>query len=176
MRAPVMRPALNEIIGLGPFDFSYAVLPHDGDWRTVDAPRRGYEFNNDLLALAVGDGFDPDGVWRDWWDGLDTADAVDVPLHFVSTSAGTAIVTAIKQAEDRRGLILRIVETAGRAASAELRFPVALASATICDMLERPTTHPDAAVEEAATPVVNGSTVCVDLQPWEIMTLRVHRS
>ena len=163
------EPAERSITDLGPFAFSYGIVVHSGGWRAVDAPRLGCEFNHPLIVRPVQSGFDRSGVWRDWWEILDTAPE-GVPSTLVEMIEGSgAQITAVKRAEDGDGIILRIVETRGEPDDVLLRWHRPIQSAVVTDMLERPlpTSADDAFIS------VDGTDVALKLSPWEIKTVRV---
>jgi alpha-mannosidase len=96
------------------------------------------------------------------------------PVAMVSASGGTVeesffmfqpgfIATALKQAEDGRGLVIRGFETAGLAHAVTLTVPAAVRSVTRCDLMEQP-------VESLK--LVSGKVV-FDCQPYEIASLRM---
>lgn len=163
------KPKERAITGLGPFAFSYGIVVHSGGWREVDAPRLGREFNHPLIVRPVQSGFDRSGVWRDWWETLDTAPAgVPSPLVAMIEGSGSQI-TAVKRAEDGEGVILRIVETHGVPDQVILRWHSPIRSAVVTDMLERPLPAGD---DDAAISV-DGTDIALNLSPWEIKTVRI---
>ncbi len=171
LRAP-LDPGTREglfaerITGLGPFSFSYGILPHSGDWRCVNAPKLSTEFNNPLISHPVQDGYHPNGVWRDWWDTRESA-PTDVPKSFIGTSdTQSSLITAVKKAEDGKGMILRLAETFGESDNITITLPTRIQCVTETDMLERPT-------ENGSDISLNGTQLTVPLNPWEIKTLRI---
>ena len=89
-------------------EFSYCLLPHDGDWRRAGTVRLAEELNQPLAALP--EHFHPG----------------DLPpaRSFVHTGEGSVVVSAIKRAEDGDGVVVRAYETAGTPAHCriDLRF------------------------------------------------------
>ena len=78
--------------------FQYALLPHAGDWRLAETPRRAAELNQPAVAM------------------LDTFHDGPLPLSssFVEASPEAISVTALKLAEDGSGdFIVRAYETHG---------------------------------------------------------------
>lgn len=78
--------------------FQYALLPHAGDWRQAETPRRAAELNEPALAM------------------LDTFHDGPLPgsSSFVEASPAAIAVSALKLAEDGSGdVILRAFETQG---------------------------------------------------------------
>ncbi len=156
------------INGLGPFELSYGIVLHTGDWREADAARTGYEFRSRGVCRPVRDGFEPDGFWRDWWDTKDNAPA-GVPESFVQIKEqGSTLLTAVKQAEDGNGIILRFVEYQGKEDTAEIQTALPIISAEETDMLELPVSS-----EESREITVSDTTAVIAMKPWEIKTVRL---
>jgi alpha-mannosidase len=96
--------------------FSYELVPHAGDWRTADPVRRSALLGSPVRAM------------------LESSHGGDLPpVHsFASDSAGAVMVTAIKGSEDvvrtpgagTADLIVRAVETTGRAGRSRIELPV----------------------------------------------------
>ncbi|MCX7011880.1 MAG: glycosyl hydrolase-related protein [Candidatus Sumerlaeota bacterium] len=169
LRAPFMRKELDEVLGLGPFSFAYAVMPHAGDWREADLPKRGYEFNYDLLAVRHDR---PDLVDRRIYERVYTGPRRE-PRAFVAAGGSSALLTAVKRAEDEDALVLRLVETLGREATARIAFDQAIQGAVECDLLERPADRGPCAVQRSGRLTIDGAGLTVSLQPFEIKTIRV---
>ena len=171
MRAPYMRPQLDEVLGLGPFEFSYGIMPHAGTWRDVDAPREGYAFNTLPVVAPIQDGHNQ-GVGCQWWRVIEESTPLpDSP--FMAVAAAGAIATVVKQAENGEGFIVRIFEYLGSETQAGLTFCREVASASECDMLERPSDDDSCAIDSPAVVQVNGKQIMAPLSPFEIKTLRV---
>ncbi|MDF1513423.1 MAG: glycoside hydrolase family 38 C-terminal domain-containing protein [Anaerolineae bacterium] len=162
LRAPFMRPEKDEVIGLGPFSFSYALYPHLGNWRAVDAPRLGYGYNTEPVVVPVQPGTN-DGVGCGWWDILASTPA-GIPGTLLSVSGSGVIGTVLKQAHNGQGVIVRLYESLGSQTEALLSFCHPVRSMSACDMLERNTDE---------TLDIDGSQVKVVMDPFEIKTLRV---
>lgn len=129
----------------GEHHFTYALLPHTGDWRTGGVIPQGYDLNAPAPALAVP--ARPDGALPPVYSGF----SVDQP---------NVILETVKQAEDGRGLILRLYEAWGARTRVRLTLPRG-ATASLCTPLEQPL--PDSA-----------SDPCVlELRPFALCTLRV---
>jgi alpha-mannosidase len=88
--------------------FTYRLLPHAGDWRTGEVPRRAAELNQPPLVLAST--FHPQGT-------------LPPSSSFMSVEPANILLTVLKQAEDGDDLILRAYETAGVATRALIRMP-----------------------------------------------------
>ncbi|MFC1454295.1 alpha-mannosidase [Verrucomicrobiota bacterium] len=165
MRAPNMRPWKGDITGLGPFEFSYAIMPHAGNWRTVDAPRHGQAFNNAPVARPVQSGID-DLAGCQWWDSREEA-PLPIAKQLLFVRQPGAQVTALKRAEDGKGFILRLVEYLGEERKVSLTCCREIDSVTNCDLLEKPLPDP------ATTLSVNRAELKVGLSAYEIKTLRI---
>ncbi|NUQ71813.1 MAG: alpha-mannosidase [Chthonomonadales bacterium] len=130
----------------GVHEFTYALLPHRGDWRerVVNA---AYELNAPLLARTV------------------TPHAGRLPRvrSTISVDRPSVIVETVKMAEDGRGLIVRVYEARGCRGPVQLTFTRAVAEAEECNLLEEPIGPVDAA----------GFHIAFDILPWQIRTFRI---
>lgn len=93
--------------------FSYLLVPHEGDWRAADLARRAAEL-----------GSRPRAMLESFHDGVLPAEA-----SYAADEGGQVMITAIKGSEDAApdggaDLIVRAVETTGRAATARLELPL----------------------------------------------------
>lgn len=86
-----------EYLDQGRQEFSYGLLPHDGDWRRAGTVRLAEELNQPLTALPEHSHFG------------------DLPSarSFLDAGTGSVVVSALKRAEDGDGVIVRAYETAG---------------------------------------------------------------
>jgi alpha-mannosidase len=83
---------------------------------------------------------------------------------FASVSPDNVVLTAVKKAEDEKGLIFRVYEWAGKTATAEFHVPSGATSATVTNLMEAP---------EGSPLMVEGDLVKVPIHPYEILTIRV---
>lgn len=130
----------------GEHHFTYALLPHTGDWRTGGVIPQGYDLNAPACAVTVAP--QPQGSLSAVYSSF----AVDQP---------NVILETVKQAEDGRGLILRLYEAWGMRTRTRLVLPDG-ATAYACTPLEQP-------LDEGA-PV---DALALELRPFELRTLRV---
>jgi alpha-mannosidase len=145
LRAPTIPDAISD---QRTHHFTYSIVPHAGDWRAPEVTAAADELNDPLRAVDVeehGGGAPP---------------APPVVLEGSGVRLG-----AIKRAEDGDALVLRLVETDGKASSAMLRF-AAPAMIREANLLEDP-------LGAASAPV---SQLGIRLRPWEIRTLLVRTS
>ena len=83
--------------------FSYALYPHSGDWKQALTVRHGYDFDYHLKAMQV-----------------------DIPLRraaaapFLKAEPENVVLTAMKRAEDGKGLVMRFYESAGKGGNVTL--------------------------------------------------------
>ena len=107
---------------IGMHEMTFSIYPHKGDWRAAGTVQRGYELNQPLVALVT--------KGHEGW--LPTAKS------FLSVSAPNLVVTALKQAEDGDGLIVRLYETTGEPSQGKIRTPLPCASWVETDLMENP--------------------------------------
>jgi alpha-mannosidase len=131
----------------GTHTFRYALVPGAG---IAEAVREGYRANLPLRAAS--------------------AAAVE-PL--VSVLEGSAVVEAVKLAEDRSGdVVVRLYESLGGATDVRLRLGFPHTAVEVVDLHERA----DAEVAALAPLTADGSDVRLRLGPFQVVTLRVARA
>ena len=91
------------------------------------------------------------------------AGALKRPLPPWSLEAQHTRLTALKKAEDGKGIVIRLVEQTGQAEQVRLSFPNAFTRVALTNLLEEP-------VEMLA---VKQHSVCVPIAPWKIVTVRI---
>jgi alpha-mannosidase len=133
---------------MGHHHFRYALYPHAGTWKDAMTVRRGYEYNYPLQAVVT------------------TAHGGSLPVQhsFASVTPQNVVLTAVKKAEDADGLIFRVYEWAGKAATVEFHVPPGAKSATITNLMEEP---------EGSALTVERDVVKAPIKPYEILTVRV---
>jgi alpha-mannosidase len=138
----------------GHHSFTYALMPHAGDFREAGVIEQGWALNLPLRVLRA-HGPAPDS-------GAPVVVANDLP---------NAVVAAVKPADDGSGdLIVRVHEAWGMRTSLGLRFAFEPAAVTVVDLLEAPNDDiPSVALD------VWGATVLGELRPFQVVTLRVAR-
>jgi alpha-mannosidase len=133
---------------MGHHHFHYALYPHAGTWKDALTVRHGYEYNYPLTAVVT------------------TAHAGTLPSShsFASVGPENVVLTAVKKAEDAKGLIFRVYEWAGKETTAEFHVPVGATGATVTNLMETP---------EGAPLTVSDDVVKAPIHPYEILTIRV---
>ena len=128
----------------GEHTFAYSLLPHSGGWdeRTVAA---AYALNDPCLTTPM------------------TAAPSQLEFSLLSVDQPNVVIETVKQAEDGRGLIVRLYENQRRHRQVTLHSGFRLQQAWRTDLLEA--TQAEFAVSE--------NTVQFDLHPYEIVTLRL---
>jgi alpha-mannosidase len=134
----------------GHHHFSYALYPHDGDWKSALTVRHGYEYNYKLNALQV-----------------QSHTGVLPSTHsFVSVEPQNLVLTAMKKAEDSDALIFRFYEWAGIPTSATIHVPSGAGSATLTNLMERP--------EGQALEIKGSDQITVPAKPYSIVSVQVN--
>jgi alpha-mannosidase len=130
----------------GAHAFTYALYPHDGDWRqgTIAQARR---LNYPLLVQPMPGG----GTW------------LPVEFGLVACRTPGVMVDTVKKAEDSDSLIVRVYEAHGGRTRAALVFATRIESAEEVNLLEEPTGPAD----------VMADTLHVNLTPYQIRSFRV---
>ena len=124
--------------------FTYALMPHPGDFREAGVIAAAEDLNAPLQIL---DGNLAAGGRRSLVE-------VDTPQ---------VVVEAIKRAEDSVATVVRLYEAWGRPCTAQVRTTLPASRAFLCDLLERKR-------EEVA---VNDGVIALWLAPFKILTLKL---
>jgi alpha-mannosidase len=131
---------------LGQHHFTYSLLPHQGDWRQTTAAA-AYALNDPpILRRSKGGGA----------NSVPGRSLVDVKPEHV-------IIETVKQAEDGRGLIVRLYESQRRRGEAVLHTDFPLAAVQHCNLLE----------EDQDSLAPEHKAVRFPIKPYEIVTLRL---
>jgi alpha-mannosidase len=131
----------------GEHEFTYSLYPHAGTWREAQTVRRAYELNDRLLAIAT------------------EKHQGELPpeYSFVQVQSDNVLLTALKKAEDNKGLVLRFYEWAGKESDVILHVSSNAVAASETNLMEAPI---------ANLSVVAGA-VTVHTKPYEIKTVRI---
>ncbi len=129
--------------------FTYALLPHLGDFCVEDVVREAYHLNQPVtLAPAARD--------RD----------VLPSSCLLSVSNPNVIVEAIKKAEREDAVIVRLYEAGGSRGSVTVEFGFRVKRVRECNLMER----------NGAAMKVKGNAVNFEMRPFQIKTLKVYRA
>jgi alpha-mannosidase len=141
----------------GEHAFGYALMVHDGDWRTAGVDAEAESFREPLEAIALRAG--AKGSLR----GSFAPFRIEAPQHLGIQ------VAAWKPAEGGKGRVLRLVETRGGRGELRIRWSGPAAKVTAVDLLERPLGAGGHGVTHASK---SGETT-VAIAPFQIVTLLV---
>ncbi|GAC1686033.1 MAG: glycoside hydrolase family 38 C-terminal domain-containing protein [Candidatus Dormibacteraceae bacterium] len=129
---------------LGSHRFTYALMPHPGDFREAGVIEAAEELNVPLLTPP---GNLPSGSSR----------------SLVEIDTRQVIVEAIKRAEDSEAVVIRLYEAWGGSCRARIKTTLPAKRAWLCDLLER---------ERTEVEIRNGE-LELDLTPFKILTLKL---
>ncbi|WP_348262815.1 glycoside hydrolase family 38 C-terminal domain-containing protein [Telmatobacter sp. DSM 110680] len=133
---------------MGHQHFQYALYPHAGTWKDAMTVRHGYEYSYGLHAEAT----------------MAHPGMLPASHSFASVTPENVVLTAVKKAEDAKGLIFRVYEWAGKESTVEFHVPPGATAATVTNMQETP---------EGSALAVTGDVVKAPIHPYEILTVRV---
>jgi alpha-mannosidase len=125
---------------------TYSLWPHAGAWDPTQTVRRAEELNAPLMTRAVA-----------------AHPGRAKTFSLLRVDSATAIVSAVKQAYDGSGWVIRIWEPAGKGGPVSVTFDKPIVSAEEINLIEDP----------AGPATVDGSALKFDLRPHEIKTFRI---
>lgn len=76
------------------------------------------------------------------------------------------MLTAVKETEDGKGLLVHYYESAGKASEVHLRLPVGATSAVELNLREKP--------QGAPLPILHGNEAALRISPFQIQTVRLN--
>ncbi len=126
--------------------FTYALMPHPGDFRQTGVIEAAEDLNAPLRVIRGGL---PTGQSR----------------SLVEVSTPQVIVEAIKRAEDSDATIVRLYEAWGGSCRALIRTTLPARRAALCDLLER----------ERAEVAVHDGALELEFKPFKVLTLKLDR-
>src|SRR5712692_6699811 len=126
----------------GAHRFTYALMPHGGDFRQAGVIAAAEDLNAPLRVVRSGE---PPGTRR----------------SLVEVSTPQIVVEAIKRAEDSDAIVVRLYEAWGGRCRARFRTTLPVERAYLCDLLERK--HGEVEVHDGE--------VELELTPFKVMTL-----
>ncbi len=134
----------------GGHEFTYALLPHAGDFQDAGVPRAAAELNTPPVIVEPGS----------------SQGELPVQSAFIACDNDAVVIDTVKPAEDGKGLIVRLYEAFGSHARATLTLPKPAGSVQCVNLLEEPLDQHGAMTHEH-------DKVTVEARPFEIVTLRV---
>jgi alpha-mannosidase len=124
--------------------FTYALMPHPGDFREAGVIAAAEDLNAPLRVVS---------------SGLMTGER----RSLIEVDTPQVVVEAIKRAEDSDAIIVRLYEAWGGRCRARLRTTLPARRAVLCDLLER----------ERSEVAVKDAEVELDFNPFKIVTLKL---
>lgn len=139
MRVTLLRGTrdMNARMDEGSHHLRYALYPHAESWQQALTPRRAEEFNAPFVAMQEAH---HEGRLTGW--GERRTPALPREYSFLSTAPANVIATAVKISQapwERDALVVRVYETSGKAAKAELKLGFDVWSADEVNLVEKPT-------------------------------------
>ncbi len=135
----------------GRHEFTYAILPHEGDFREAGVVRAAYLLNRPLVSVE-GIGAEPGG----------SADS----FSLVSADRENIVIEAVKEREDGEGIIVRLYDAFRMRSRVTVTLGFLVSEAHVCDLLER---------EGEALEVRDGRELTLEVGAFEIVTLSLRR-
>ncbi len=150
LRLSLVRSPVHPFPGsdIGEHRFSYALLPHAGGWRQANVDEAGYAFNCPPIVSRPGPASGDGGV--------------PASYSLLEMDSRSAIVEAVKQAENGDGLIVRAFDSHGTHGRVGFSFAGNLDEVAETDLLEE---------QPAPVDITDGASL--RFSPYEIKTLRV---
>jgi alpha-mannosidase len=150
MRLSLLRAstAPDPIADHGKHEFTYSLLPHQGDFRMGQVVNQGYALNNPLQVVPT------------------DAHPGKLPKSrsFFQVDRPGVIIETVKRAERDNAIVLRIYEAHGTRGPATLATALPIKEAQVTDLFEK-STH-------ERLEIVKGQ-VFLNLQPFQILTLKL---
>lgn len=106
----------------GHHQFTYSLLPHQGDWVEGNTVQEAWDLNNPLTYSK--------------------GKAIKSRFSLFDISADNLMIDAIKKAEDGNKIVLRVHEFTGRRGSVDIQSDLTIRSWQECDLMERPISSP----------------------------------
>lgn len=131
----------------GHHQFTYSLLPHEGDWFHAETTQAAYELNYDLLASYVNT----------------PAGKLPAEGRLLTVESKSTILDTVKKSEDGTDLVLRFYEFGNRRDRVSVQFPETLESVTECNLME----EDDQPVE------FDENGFSFELKPYEIRTFKI---
>ncbi|MCS7463670.1 alpha-mannosidase [Paenibacillus doosanensis] len=130
----------------GRHEFTYSLLPHQGDWLDGETVQEAWDLNAPLIGRKG---------------------AVQAPGSLLRIEGGYVHVDAVKKAEDDERVVIRFHEFGGQRGRIALTSDYTIRSWQECDLLERPAGDKREAEDGA---------IRLELKPYEIKTLLLELS
>jgi alpha-mannosidase len=133
----------------GHHEFTYSLYPHVGTWREAMTVRQGYNLNYPLLTTTI----------------AQHPGTLPSQKSFLGTQEDNVVITAIKDAADGSGTIVRFYEWAGKKGDIHVTLPQSATAAWQTNLMEQP--------EGQLTLASGGTSVTVPTGAYEIKTVKL---
>jgi alpha-mannosidase len=124
--------------------FTYALMPHPGDFREAGVIAAAEDLNAPLRVVSSGS-------------------SAGARRSLIGLSTPQVVVEAVKRAEDSDAIIVRLYEAWGGRCRARMRTTLPARRAALCDLLER----------ERVEVAVRGGELELEFDPFKIVTLKL---
>ena len=147
---------------LGPFMAEYSVIPHGGSWSEAKSHRSAHEFTAPMMSVELPGARPLTDPWRR--DPIADGDALPASASLLEV-VGDLEVTAVKRAEERDDLVVRVLNESAERRTARVRLHRPVADAHRLNLAEEPS-------DAGGVSLVDGSVV-VEAGPWELVTVGI---
>lgn len=148
---------------IGEHEFTYSLMPHDGDWRRAGVDIEAEALNDPMIVVPIA-------------KAASASPSRDSPAWSPFTIAhdprSRLEILALKPGEDDDSLVLRLVETRGAATPVSITWHVPVSRVDEVDLLEHVDTLPASQRRGVSH---TGNTTTLALGPFQIVTLRAER-
>jgi len=140
---------------MGEHEFTYSVMPHEGDWRAAGVDREAEALNMPLIAYVLNpEEAGPRG--KSW-----------APFTLETTGAGAVSIAAVKKAENDNRLILRVWESHGAHGELSIHWHLPIKHVEPVDLLERSFSEESLSSKGVSH---EGAVTKVHIAPFQILT------
>lgn len=150
---------------IGEHEFTYSLMPHDGDWRRAGVDIEAEALNDPMFA-APGSASDTSGELAS------SAASSWSPFTLEHDPRSRVEILAFKPGEDDDSLVLRLVETRGVGTPIEIRWNLGAVHVDEVDLLEREGTLPPAQRRSVSH---HGNVTSLQLGAFQVVSLRMRR-
>lgn len=139
------QPSGEDALERGKHEFNYAVLPHKGNWKQAQSHKNALQFNIPLITIKT------------------STHEGDLPkeMSFLSIKPETLVLATLNRSNE--DVILRFYEATGKKTKGKVAFFRSIQEAWITNLLEVNIDNVE----------VNRKGISMEIQPFEIITLRI---
>ncbi|MGD8544917.1 MAG: glycosyl hydrolase-related protein, partial [Candidatus Bathyarchaeota archaeon] len=139
------QPSGEDALERGKHEFNYAVLPHKGNWKQAQSYKTALQFNIPLITIKT----------------LTHDGNLPKEMSFLSIQPETLVLATMNRSNE--DVILRFYETTGKKTEGKVAFFRSMKEAWITNLLE----------VNIKNVKVNRKDICIEIRPFEIITLRI---